>query len=238
MTRGADGVLVAAPIWNAFMGKYLTNKPIEYFAKPEINYPNKPVLRGDLAGGTPIKIDRVSGLLATDLTPASTVEEKIFRIGHNILYYVNPDDPLGPAPIEQTRDPQYKNWEASVQRWMKENNWQADEGSIPTEYDNVHLPGDKPSLSIVEPSDGATVSGSVINFRVEASAPRGISRVEFYVDDKLINESRVSPYVGRYLPDTRIPNGFHKMRAVAYDDIDNSQSAEINFNLFIEKNSG
>lgn len=235
MNRGAGGERAAAPIWNSFMHKVLQDRPIEQFAKPNIKYPDKPALRGDLAGGTPVKIDRASGMLATDLTPESFIIEKEFRAGHNILHYVNPDDPLGPAPIESTRDRQYDEWEKSVQRWMKKNDWQADKNDIPTEYDYLHVPANKPSIAITEPADGATMSGDVINFKVEASAPRGISRVEFYVDDQLVNQSRATPYVGRYIPDTNVPNGFHVMRAVAYDDIDNSESAEINFNLFINK---
>ena len=237
MVRGAGGSRAAAPIWNKFMRDALSGTPVENFPEVEIEYPEKSVLRGDFSGGTPIKIDRASGLLATEFTPESFIVERVFKTGHNILHYVNPDDPLGPAPIGSTRDHQYNEWEKSVQAWMSKNGWNASEGSIPTEYDNIHLPEFKPSISIIEPIDGATVSGDVIEFRVEASAPRGISRVEFYVDGEFINESRVFPYTGRYLPDTRIPNGFHTMTAVAYDDIDNFQSAQINFNLFIDKGS-
>ncbi|MBI2051095.1 MAG: PBP1A family penicillin-binding protein [Parcubacteria group bacterium] len=235
MKRGADGSVVAAPIWNRFMRAALEGRPIEYFPKPEIEYPNKPVLRGDLEGGTPVRIDRASGLLATEMTPESFIEEKIFRTGHSILYYVDPEDPLGPTPSEGDRDPAYPKWEVAVERWMAENDWKADEGSIPTEYDNLHVFENKPSISIIEPSDGQTVSGDIIFFRVEASAPRGISRVEFYVDNELVAESRSAPYTGRYIPNPSVANGFHALRAVAYDDIDNSESVSANFNLLLQK---
>ncbi|MBI2637149.1 MAG: PBP1A family penicillin-binding protein, partial [Parcubacteria group bacterium] len=81
MKRGADGSVVAAPIWNRFMREALTGKPVESFPKPDITYPEKPVLRGDLEGGTPVKIDRASGLLATELTPESFIEERALRTG-------------------------------------------------------------------------------------------------------------------------------------------------------------
>ncbi|MBI1961513.1 MAG: PBP1A family penicillin-binding protein [Parcubacteria group bacterium] len=238
MKRGADGSVVAAPIWNRFMRDALADKPVEYFPKPEIEYPDKPVLAGDLEGGTPVRIDRASGLLATELTPESFIEEKIFRTGHSILYYVNPADPAGPAPAnENERDPAYPKWEVAVERWMAENDWKADEGEIPTEYDNLHVFENKPSISIIEPSEGQTVSNDIIFFRVVASAPRGISRVEFYVDDELAAESRNEPYAGRYIPNPSVANGFHALKAIAYDDIDNSQTATVNFNLLLEKTS-
>jgi len=237
MRRGADGSVVAAPIWNRFMREALVGTPSETFPKPTIEYPEKRVLRGDLEGGTPIRIDRASGLLATDLTPESFVEEKIFRTGHSILYYVDPVDPRGPEPSEGDRNPAYPKWEVAVERWMAENDWKADEGAIPTEYDNLHVPENKPSISITDPQDGQTVSGDIISFRVEASAPRGISRVLFYVDDELVAESRSAPYIGRYIPNPTVANGFHALRAVAYDDIDNSESVSLNFNLLLQKTS-
>ncbi|MDZ4221446.1 MAG: penicillin-binding transpeptidase domain-containing protein, partial [Patescibacteria group bacterium] len=235
MKRGAGGSTVAAPIWNAFMREALSKTPAATFPDPQIEYPEKRVLRGDLEGGTPIKIDRASGLLATDMTPASFIEEKVFRTGHNILHYVDPSDPTGPEPEESQRDGAYPKWEESVQRWMAANDWKADEGQIPTEYDNVHVFENKPSITIVEPSEQSAVNRDIVFFRVEASAPRGISRVEFYVDGELVAEGRSAPYTGRYIPNPTVANGFHELRAVAYDDIDNSESATVTFNLLLDK---
>jgi hypothetical protein len=235
MKRGAGGSTVAGPIWNTFMRTALENAQVERFKKPDIEYPDKSILNGKLEEGTPIKIDKTSGLLATEFTPESQIEEKIFRTGHNILHYLIPEDPQGPTPSENDRDPFYPKWEQAVQRWMEENEWQADEGEIPTESDNVHRFEDKPSITINSPFEGETLSGDIVTFRVEANAPRGISRVEFYVDDVLVAQSRTSPYTGRYIPDPNLANGFHEMKAIAYDDIDNNESAQVNFNLLLNK---
>jgi len=235
MKRGAGGSAVAAPIWNRFMRNALSEKDIEQFPGVSIEYPDKPILRGDLQDGTPIRIDRASGLLATDLTPESFVEEKVFRAGHTILYYVDPENPAGPEPDENDRDGAYPKWEEAVQRWITENDWQSDEGTIPTESDNLHVFENRPSISILDPTDGQTLSNDIIFFRVEASAPRGISRVEFYVDDTLVAESKSAPYTGRYIPNTSTANGFHTLKAITYDDVDNSESAHLSFNLFLQK---
>lgn len=208
---------------------------VAWFVKPEIEYPEKQVLRGDLEGGALIKIDRASGLLATEQTPETFIEEKQFRIGHNILHYVTPSDPLGPEPAENERDHMYADWEKSVQRWMLENKWKSDEGAIPTEYDNVHVFENTPIITITEPAEGATLTDDIIFFRADAAAPRGISRVEFYVDDALVSVSTSYPYVGRYVPNTAEPNGFHVLKAIAYDDIDNAAFGTINFNVLINK---
>jgi len=235
MKRGAGGSAVAAPIWNRFMRNALDGTQTEQFEKPEIEYPDKPILRGDMQDGTLIKIDRASGLLATEFTPESFIEEKNFRTGHNILHYIDPENPQGPEPDENNRDPMYPKWEKAVQKWMEENEWQADEGEIPTEYDNLHIFENKPSISIFSPFEGETLSSDIISFKVEARAPRGISRIEFYVDGQLIAESRNAPYTGRYIPDPTQTSGFRTVKAIAYDDIDNNESASINFNLFFKK---
>jgi len=235
MRRGAGGSSAAGPIWNRFMRNALENKTTEQFEKPEIEYPNNPILRGDFEGGTPVKIDKASGLLATEFTPESFIEEKNFRTGHNILHYLIPEDPLADAPDEDDWDPMYPKWEQAVLKWMEENEWKADEGEIPTEYDDVHVFENKPTISIFSPFEGETLSNDIISFKAEAHAPRGISRVEFYVDDELVSTSRSVPFSGRYIPDSSQANGARTVKAIAFDDIDNSEEASVNFNLFLEK---
>ena len=60
MTGGASGSLVAAAIWNDFMTKALTGKPVEDFTRPE--------------GMSDITVDAVSGLLPTQFTTATRVD--------------------------------------------------------------------------------------------------------------------------------------------------------------------
>jgi hypothetical protein len=37
---------------------------------------------------------------------------------HSILFYVNKNDPTGPFPSNPNDDPQFANWEETVQRWL------------------------------------------------------------------------------------------------------------------------
>lgn len=232
MKRGADGSVVAAPIWNRFMRNALAKKPVESFKKPNIVYPDKPVLRGDLETGMPVKIDRTSGLLATDLTPPGQIEEKVFKTGHNILYYVKKDDPLGPPPAENERDGQYASWEKAVQAWLKKNNWQS--ADLPTESDNLHVIENKPSLTILSPQENETIKNLPLEFKIETSAKRGVTRVDYYLDDVLLGSAREAPYTFNYAP-ANSTNGIHTLKVMAFDDIDNSEFATVNFNLLLNK---
>src|SRR3989338_9706762 len=110
MKRGADGSVVAAPIWHDFMSRVLGDTPAEGFNAPEPTTSDKPVLNGSIAEGIKVKIDRASGKLATNLTPESMVEEKPFRQAHSILYWVNKDDPQGDTPPERS-GVQFDRWE-------------------------------------------------------------------------------------------------------------------------------
>ncbi len=79
MRKGAAGIYAAAPIWNAFMKEALERKPIERFNTPEPIITEKAVLSGRFAYENKVKIDSISGKLATELTPPELVEEEIFR---------------------------------------------------------------------------------------------------------------------------------------------------------------
>lgn len=235
MKRGADGVFVAAPIWNTFMKKALKDTPVEQFSPPAPSNATKPTLRGEIGPETVVKIDRLSGKLATEFTPPTYIEEKKFREVHTILFYVNKNDPNGPPPENPAADPQFANWEAPVSKWAEGQGYSMDQ-QIPTEYDDVHLLQNKPTISLTSPENNATINSRETTAIVSVSAPRGIiSRVEYFIDGQRVGTSNSAPFTGRLLIPNSISNGFHTLRATAYDDIDDFNSAEINFNLLAEK---
>ncbi len=233
MKRGADGVYVAAPIWNSFMSQALANSPVEQFPAPAPSGATKPILSGKIEGETTVKIDKASGKLATELTPPTFIEEKIYRDLHSILHYVNKDDPNGPYPENPAADPQYTAWEEAVQRWAKEQNYTTE--TPPTEYDDLHVLSNQPTIKIVSPENNVTWNNRNISVQVQASAPRGLGRVEYFIDGKLLKTVFHYPFnLNTAIPNS-FKNGFHALKAVAYDDIDNSNSDEISFNLLAPK---
>ena len=92
MQKQAGSILAAIPIWHDFMSKVLENYPIEFFNKAEQINQTKPMLNG----------------------------EYIFNNEtHNILYYINKNDPLGPQPSSPETDSQFWNWELPIKNWWQ-----------------------------------------------------------------------------------------------------------------------
>lgn len=234
MKRQADGVYVAAPIWNEFMKRVLNGTPVENFTPPAPSTATKPVLKGEIGPEIIVKIDKLSGKLATEFTPPTYIEEKKFREVHTILFYVNKDDPNGPPPENPQRDPQFANWEAPIQKWAEEQGYTTSQ--LPTEYDDVHLPEHKPTISITTPENNATINSREFIATISVFAPRGpISRVEYFIDGQPLKTIFTPPYSLKTLIPNSISNGFHTLRATVYDDIDNFNSTEITFNLLAPK---
>lgn len=229
MSRGADGSVVAAPIWNEYMKKVLVGTPVEDFKKPDTTKTGKAVLDGRATSSESTKIDRASGLLATDLTPASYIELKNFEQPHCILYYVNKNDPRGPAPKDPSVDPQFSNWEGAVKAWAIRNNIYAT-STAPTEKDNVHTVENQPLISIDSPLENQAIVDANMTATVIVSAPRGVSRVDYLLDGKKLQTVTEAPY-SMSKAVQYIANGAHDFTARVCDDVDNCAEKTIKITL-------
>lgn len=92
MQKHAGSILAAVPIWNAFMVKALESQTPEFFNKPDPIDETKPILKGEYM---------------TNNEP------------HDILYYVDKNDPLGTQPTNPESDSQFLNWELPVKEWWQ-----------------------------------------------------------------------------------------------------------------------
>jgi membrane peptidoglycan carboxypeptidase len=220
----------ASAIWNQYMRTATADQPIETFTPPLPITTGKPVLDGGVTGATKVTIDKISGKLATDFTPAIDREDKTYNELHDILYYVNKDDPRGPAPTDPSADPMFAPWEAAVQRWAAKNGIVAQHA--PTEYDDIHLPQDVPTVNFINPTDGSTLSSRTISLAVNTSATRGVKRVDYAIDGIALGSGTSGPdfALNTIIPDS-IVRGFHTITATAYDDIDDNATATININF-------
>lgn len=135
MSAGADGSVIAAPIWNAFMREAISKYPGGGFNDYQRNEINKPMLGGGIAEQKTLSINKLSGLLATENTPIELVEQKTYKKVHSILQYIIKSDPLGPYPDDPNSDPNYATWEESVQKWATEMGF--DQSDPPTQYDTT-----------------------------------------------------------------------------------------------------
>ena len=97
MVKKVSGFIVG-PAWSEFMGYALQKIPAESFTYSQPDYSGlKPVLRG--IWQTPGN----DGLI------------------HDILYWIDKNNPLGPSPANPASDPQYTRWDYGVQRWLNQN---------------------------------------------------------------------------------------------------------------------
>ena len=229
MSKKAGGESAAGPIWNAFMKRVLAKTPIETFTPPVIQATGKPVLDGDITG-TKVVVDKISGKLATEYTPESQKEERTFAEYHSLLHYVNRADPLGPAPTNPAEDSNYQAWEEGIKTWLKAQEaagHKITQSAPPTEYDDVHIPENFPSVRITTPIDNQT-TGRSLSIEVNATAPRMITRAEFYIDGLFLGSDSMAPYTLTTTLPNSIDRGSHTLKAVVYDDVENSGSSTVN----------
>jgi len=253
MNRGAGGSTVAAPIWQSYMRQALADMEVEQFGTPKIPVPDKSILSGQGFGMKQVTIDKASEKLATEHTPESFREERLYIEAHTILYYVDKNNPTGPAPADPvSADPQFEKWEGAVQGWIqaqleKEEPIFSEEqmaelpddikieyGLPPQEEDDLHIPENNPTVTIKSPTDGVMLDERRAEIAVQATAPRGIGRVEIFFDDVLLGTLSNPPFeLSASLK--AFPNGFYTLKAVAYDDIDNSSETSIGLQLQSEE---
>ncbi len=108
MVKKIAGYIVT-PMWHKIMQYALSTYPKKYFGEPTLIPKNvSPVLRG------------IYGV------PSATGRDET----HSLLYWVSKDNPRGPQPIDPSLDPQYKYWEYSVTRWVKNNTVSSSTNSI------------------------------------------------------------------------------------------------------------
>ncbi len=93
MARGTS-LSAALPILSAFMKEVFVNFPAETFNNPTIEEKSeKTMLDGEYKNQ--------NGEI------------------HNILYYTDKNNPLGPEPLNPADDHQFNNWETAVQNWLQ-----------------------------------------------------------------------------------------------------------------------
>jgi 1A family penicillin-binding protein len=237
MSTGADGSVVAAPIWRAFMDKALINSAIEEFPKynseDEIGdgdgKTNKPMLAGKLDEAKDLKVCPIPGkkdryCIANKYCPDKETDKKTFVSGHDILFYVNPSDPRGAIPDKPSNDSQYKPWEKGVKDWYdnKDNSKHTIVGDVPTdECKESDFGKFLPSISLSVPGD---TTSSTVTFSTSTNAPLGTKSVVFSVDGTDIgSNSNSNPSMSYAIPVEK-NNTTISVKATLTDDNGNSVS--------------
>jgi len=227
MKSGADGSVVAAPIWNEFMKRALTGTPVETFNTWSGEETGKPAIDGTIQYSKKIIINKETLLPADENTPEELKEEIEVFNHHSILYYINKEDPLSPEPQNPSDDPQFNTWEEAVKKWATESNQLSSENLI----NNLELikPENQPTIKILTPTEGVIINQKILKIKVEASAPRGIKTIKYQLNGNVLPGLGSETEIDILLDG--LNNGYQKISATACDDVGNCKTAEINFNF-------
>ncbi|OGE88885.1 MAG: hypothetical protein A3J07_00860 [Candidatus Doudnabacteria bacterium RIFCSPLOWO2_02_FULL_49_13] len=222
MRRGADGVIVAAPIWRQFMLNALKGTPAETFAEPpgiqrvvvdaisgklptELTPSTKSEVFASFAlpkdfddVHISVAINKYNGLKASSLTPPDALENRVYTVLHSEM----PNNP---------------NWENPVRAWALA----AGFAYPPTEEDDGSAgsggldgtPGSNDKLvSFVAPVNNQIINKLPLTVQVDVTGFVPTS-VELYLDDQQIGTKNNSPF-SFTIP--HIDNGAHRLSAFAH----------------------
>ena len=237
MKRGADGVVVAAPIWREFMLNALKDTPAEEFTRPN--------------GIREIDVDSISGKLPTQLTP--TTKKEVFADYSvpteydNVHQAVQIDSITGlPATPEtppnqisfrtyvvlHSERPQNSYWEDPVVNWALKNGYGYPAGLSAST--TPILSGDPPAVSINQPEDDFTVLNLPLHIEAAATGPSPIARVDISVDGIFVQSLNSAPYSFNINKD--YGKGIHTIAAKAV--YVNGKSADTSISVNFEINGG
>jgi len=212
LSYNANGYDAASPIFNAVMAKALQGKSAEPFPEPAgIKHIQISKATGLLPGkNTPpdmivsevfpsfavpttvensfyeVKIDKISGLLATEFTPKEAVETVLFQNYKPIADLFNWKQEI-------------INYYSTHQSELESSGTSIRIGAPPTEYDNVHTAEsaqNKPSITISTPGSNSIVPKGNLTIAVDITSQNGIEKVEYYLDDEKEYVTSTDPYRG------------------------------------------
>jgi membrane peptidoglycan carboxypeptidase len=239
MVKKVAGQIVA-PMWSSFMHQALTSIPDERFVPPTPTDPTtlKPVMKGIWQGGTTYTIDTISGKIATALTPAETKKEVAVQSVHDILYWVNKNDPLGPTPLNPSDDPQFLKWEAPVRLWALQNGYMDQNASvIPTATDDIHTQANNFSISLsnIDTVKTYTLNDSIA-LMVNSSGLYQIQKASLYINNVFVQTLDSQPFIFRFSPkDVQNIQESNLIRVSAQDSIFDKKESTLQFKVALDQ---
>lgn len=234
MRAGADGVVVAAPIWNQFMKEALKNTPVETFVEPsgiqrimvdtvsgKLPTEYTPSTKSEVFSSNflpkdfddvhvAVKINKLNGKKATSLTLPENVETKIYTVIHSEM----PNNP---------------DWENPVEAWAIANGYvypptELDDGSI--------LPVNSGfSLNFITPTNNQNITK--LPFTTQASVEGTVpTSIDLYLNGALVGNKNSSPYSFNV---TKADDGSATLMAIAHLPGGGSIQTSIQINVNTKK---
>ncbi|OGE82447.1 MAG: hypothetical protein A3B10_00010 [Candidatus Doudnabacteria bacterium RIFCSPLOWO2_01_FULL_44_21] len=233
MRAGADGVIVAAPIWNQFMREALKDTPPELFIEPpgiqhilvdsisgklptEYTTATKSEVFADFAlpntfddVHVTLNINKYNGKLANSLTPADALETRVYTVLHSEM----PNNP---------------DWEVPVVFWAQANGY-----SYPTEQDDgsTNPSFNNPTINFITPIENQEISNLPLMVQLSVSGDVPLS-VELSLNSVFIGSTNTPPYSFEI---KQAPNGWSVLSAKAKMSNGNTIQKNILINVKVKK---
>lgn len=191
MQKKGSSILAAIPIWNAFMKEVLKDRSVETFNSPDPITVEKPILRGEKIVKQIVYLDTRTGQPATPETPTAFILKKEYPQIHSILYYIDKNNPAGPAPEHPENDSQFPNWEESVLHWARQNYFDFSVNynlTPPAQNAALNQEGFKPKISDFSPKNGGFISENNVEIKAVINANFELYKVEAYFNNQLIDQ--------------------------------------------------
>lgn len=234
LKKGADGVVVAAPIWHDFMKAALASTTPETFTVP--------------SGIQTITVDEVSGKLPTNSTPSTksetfanySVPTDYDNVHIKVAFDITTGQPAtnltSPGNITyefytalHSEMPNNPNWENPVLTWALANGY-----TYPPDQAVVIAPSggsQAPSVSITEPADGGTVTKMPFTVTVNASSQSPIVRVDLSIDGEFYQSINQQPFV--FTVNKTLTDGPYTIAAHAVDSTGAAADTSAAINLSV-----
>ena len=228
MNENTAGVLVAAPLWHAFMQQVLATSTPEQFTPPTKKEVSKAVLKGFWQGSGIMKIDTISKKQATALTPPEFIREvPIGNEIHSILYWVNKNDPEGPIPENPASDAQFKNWEDAIQKWITATRFKVSqqEGVFSQETDDIHTEANRPVITLIDGANGV-LSETATFLRVQIHSVFSLQEISAKLDQHALPITRSGNDIFTVLLPSGLSTGFYSLSISASDVYGNMKVLE------------
>ncbi len=159
MQRRGSSILAAVPIWSEFMNQALKKRPLISFNKPNPITVQKPMFNKEHI------VNYIVG-------------NKVYPQIHDLLFYVDKNDPLGPQPLQPENDSQFKNWEDPILQWAQQN--------VPNFLQNYNKP-----IPFGAQSQGAAVTGGTA---INLSGPKNGEFIQknIFVSAEIVSSNDIS----------------------------------------------
>ena len=212
MQKKGSSLLAAIPIWSPFMREALRDRPSESFVQPDPVFVEKPILKGEY------------------LVNFWNGNEKYPHI-HDILFYVDKNDPLGPIPVNPEKDSQFLNWEEPAIVWAKTNIANFDAIYNKPLPAGSYLKNESESslnIEIISPANGSFMKNPLI-LALNLKSSSGIKKLEIFFNGLLIDQQSNLGKENTYVKNFNIvnPELQNILKISATDELNNKTSREL-----------